>query len=264
MGTKIVVLDEINKFLAVSLDNTKYILLDKVSDCFLLNHLTICRELVTYSTFNNRNCLTNIFYDKTDVDCQYKNVHQVFDAHNNIDSALILFSATGVQVQFNCNKTAEMKVLKGSFLLDVPINCNVNSSFFSFQQKLSDVEINLTNIIPRITCCSKFYKLNSSTYANSTIKLKSLHDIRKIDSTSLTSKLNNWKKFRNINFEKHVNATNVSLTMIVICVIVGLIFWKRCVDSCKKNETNITVAFTPENIDEDRREFMRRGYPAFS
>lgn len=62
---------------------------------------------------------------------------------------------------------------------------------------------------------------------NSSVILKSLHDLKNLEDFSFGSELINWTKFHTVNFKNNVEPWHVSLTLICILIATGTILWFR-------------------------------------
>lgn len=256
VNSSTIILDNIPKYFAVSNDNLHYFTLESL-DCFIVYELYICKNTIVYNFGFERECITDLFFQNVDSHCQYKKLKQKFDIHNILNSDMIMFSTAGISVQLTCANFTDIKNLTGSYLIQPPYNCSVNSTIFEFDNNEIQRESLLVNKIPIIACCSTFYQGSHSNKGDiSSIVLKSLHDIRKVDTESLGKELAGWKSFRGIDFKGHIKVWHLTTTMIIIGLIVTVFIWTKFKNLFCNDNNNIVVSF---NTAENRRS----GYPSF-
>lgn len=259
VGSNVIILDNIPKYLAVSFDNINYFTLESL-ECFVVFQSYICKNSIFYNNGYERECITDLFYQNNDSNCEYKKLKQKFDVHNILNAGLIMFSTAGITVQLTCSNKTDLKNLTGSYLIEPPRNCTVNSTIFEFDNSIREEETHLVNKIPVITCCSPFYQGNLSNKGDiGSIVLKSLHDIRKIDSEDLGKQLNGWKKFSEVNFKDHVQVWHLTTAMIIIGLIITLLVWTKLKNIFCNDNNNVVVSFRATG----NEVVPRNGYPTF-
>lgn len=244
IGSEVVVLDNVPKYLVVSFDNTKYFTLDNLS-CFTIFDVFICKKSVLINVGLLRECLTDLYFQNVDSNCEYRKLRQKLEIHNVLNSGLILFSTKGLQVQLNCPNGTESVNLTGSHLLQPPIDCSVNSSMFEFD-RTEQKEFHLTNRVPIITCCSAYFSSVAHLHRsiNNTLVFKSLHEIRKLESPNLGNSLSDWTKFDVVNFKDQVKPWHISLIILVPVLIVSLILWFKFQSMCSSSTPPTVIHFT--------------------
>lgn len=216
---EIIILDNISKFLAVSADDSRFII-NNTLDCFSTINSYICKPDIEFNS-NRNSCIPNIFFHKHDLECQYRKVKDNFNVYNTISKGIIIFSAVGLQVQIICSNYNETRNITGPYFINIHSNCSVNSSIFSFDNSDFETEAYLQDIIPQINCCSEFfYSSTDRKNINATISLNSLKDIKNIDSESIT---NNWKHFTQIKFPRQIKGWHISMTVGIILLILIIV-----------------------------------------
>lgn len=126
--TDVVILNEIPRYSVFSDNHLDYFSLE-VLDCFKVSDLFICKNTVILKE-KIENCISDMFYNSTDKLCDYKKLSHNFDIKNVVNTGLIVFSSKGLKVELICGKIIEEEVFVGSFFLEPPSNCVVNSSLF--------------------------------------------------------------------------------------------------------------------------------------
>lgn len=198
-------------------------------DCFSIQYLYICHNDVTYQVTFQKTCLTNLFFQSSDIDCQYKTIKQNFHIHNFIDMGLIMFSSEGLNVRLKCGNKTDKKTLIGSYLLRPPNDCTLVFDVFEYNNAMRLEESHLVDVIPTISCCSQYF--NSSSFSkqiNNTIILRSLYDIKIYDDVNLTDELVEWTKFKAVSFKDSEKPWyfEISVTIVLLLIII-LFVWLR-------------------------------------
>lgn len=259
VGSEIVILDNVKKYFAVSIDKKNFFYSD-ILNCFIIsNNQYICPNIVKFNMGVYETCLTGIFFKNNDSFCDYRKVTQKFDVHSVLSDELIMFSSTGMSVRLVCVVASEIRYLIGSFILKPPGNCSVKSNVFSFTVEKTNQEILLRNKLPEIVCCSSFFQQTKSDQRTPSIMLKSLHDIRKLDTSRIQNQLFTWKHFEEINFKDHVKEYHMTISLIIIVVIVSIVIVYKLGYLCRKNGSNMVVNFQANH--NDARNVG--GYPVF-
>lgn len=265
INSDVVILDNISKYFVASFDNMHYFTTENL-DCIKISKVYLCKRSITFKMGLERECITDLFHQNIDMNCNYKKLNLKFDAHNVLSSGLIMFSTSEMEVQLTCGVEIELKNFTGSYLMQPPHNCSINSTIFEFDYTESHAESHLTDRIPVISCCSIFFKNNiSNSNEIEHIKFTSLHDIREIDATKLEKELSGWKKFRKVNFNEHVKTWHVTTTMIIIGLVAGIIIYCKLKNMCCKKQSNVVVSFKAEPtvaIDKPGKSGVE--YPSFS
>lgn len=252
VDSNIIALSEIPRYFVPSMDNTKFFI-NETLDCFKITNLFICKNTITFSMALHRTCVVDMFYDGTDSNCSYKKFLQHFYVHNLINDGLIVFSPKVISIRLTCPKHNESVNIVGSHHIEVPINCSVNSILFNYTNYEYNHYIRLSNKVPRVICCSKFYKEEIvQVVENTTLAFKSLHNLQDVKFENVEKELNFWKKFDIKDFGNHVYEYKWSLSitgMVFICAI-GLYFilkMKKCSFNQRPSD-NVTVIFRNDSL----------------
>lgn len=242
---EVVVLDNIPKYFVVAYDNTKFYTLDTLN-CLIIFENYICKGSVLMNVGYQRDCITDLFFLNNDNNCIYHQLKRKVEAHNIINTGIIVFSADTLSVQLTCPNHTELQNLTGAHILQAPPQCSINSTSFEYDRLESEEETHLVNRMPIIMCCSPFYRMknHSNHEFNGSIILRSLHDIRTIDYSNYSKELTNWEKFQTINFKDHVEPWHINLTLVVIAIIIFLIIWNRVKNICGSPQPATVIKFS--------------------
>lgn len=234
----IVVLDNVSRYLAVSVDHTHYATIDTLT-CFILLDVRICKPIPMLNVGFDRDCLVDLFFQNTDVNCVYKKLHHDLQIHNVLNTGLIVHSSSMISVDLSCQNFSESLNISGSYLVQPPPNCLVNSSYFEYQLPGVVEERKLKNRYPMIICCSSYFTpivLNQANNNSSKLILRSLHEIRSLNGSKAAEKLLDWKTF-------HMEFKDSSwhfgwLSLGLIAIIVLYVYYKL---RCNSEPTSSTV-----------------------
>ena len=234
----IVVLDNISQYLAVSVDHTRYANIDTLT-CFILSDVRICKPIPMLNVGFDRDCLVDLFFQNTDVNCVYKKLHHDLQIHNVLNTGLIVHSSSMISVDLSCQNFSESLNISGSYLIQPPPNCLVNSSYFEYQLPGVVEETKLNNRYPLIICCSTYFTpivLNQTNNSSSKLILRSLHEIRSLNGSKAAEKLLDWKTF-------HMEIKDTSkhygwLCLGLIAIIVLYVYYRL---RCNNEPTTSTV-----------------------
>lgn len=255
--SEIYIVDQNTKYFANSLDNLHYFTMKSTEHCSFLNRITICNQVIVInSAFPD--CLTDMFYRENDALCEYRNITHQFHVHNVLNSGVVFFSTNNVKLNLSCGKNVLTKNITGGVLLTPPKNCSIHSKYFDFNPGSLISNRKLKNKIPKILCCSKFFKIDNVTKNNSALVYGSLHDLYSLNTSVAENSLKGWTKFHGINLEEHfVNWRMYFIALIVILVILLIVWCKLRRGSGQ--QTNLVVQFSrpPAGNDNDT------GYPVF-
>lgn len=250
-GQNSIMLNGVNQFLAVSLDNKEFFEIDHLQ-CFEVYKMWVCKNTVVYKVGLHNSCITNIFFHNNDTDCVYKKLNSEVEVHNSFGNGLIVFSSIGLPVKVACKRLNATIVLKGAYLLNPPTNCSIKSNNFNYLNT-QQVETRLQlNKIPDIVCCSAFFndyrKVNET---NSTIVFKSLKEVQSLDFETVSSDLENWKDNTYVTLQDMVYGWRywivVCLISTLMCVIVFIKFRNLCKQELSGSNVVVTFKQVVEN-----------------
>lgn len=204
--SNIVSISGIPKYFAISSNGTQYFENDTLN-CIILHRQYICKNVIVRSLSHYPSCVSSIYANKSDMLCQYKKYGNAFELHHIVNTGLLLFSTTGIQVNIICVKDDKIslnqtRVLKGSVFI------TANTEQFS-------KEVQLKDMFPTITCCTPFFPsmTDEKTTTSSTIRLTNLQDINKIDSSLLNLNLHKLKMFGKEHFPQSMKTKETSIYM---------------------------------------------------
>lgn len=254
----VIVLSDIPKYFANTVDS--YFSMNSLTDCLVIAKMYICKNTVVFKAGSQGDCVSDLFYRSTDSNCKYSVLSQDFTVHNTFDSGLILFSTSGVVVRLICGKFLEKKNFTGAYLINAPRNCSLESKLFVLKAESRESEVLLVDKVPKILCCSSYFKSNHSTVPfDKAIVLKSLHDIQKLNADDLGKALQGWNKFKNFDMKDHVGTWHFNLTVFAICLIIISLVWYKFRPRYGRNRSmtnnNIVVRFdalTQKEVSEDK------------
>lgn len=233
----IITLDGVEHYFAVSLDESRFIFRKDLQDCITISDGHICRNSLQFLPARN-SCISEIFFHSLDSSCDYRRLHDSFDAFNLINNGVLIFSTKGLQVNLSCETSTDSQTLQGSFLINLPENCSVTSKLFSFDNSDFHDELLLRDEIPEISCCSGLFSPPNQTDKAHSISLKSLSDIKTLDSESFT---NNWKSYIQIDFKNSFENWHFMLMACVVIIVICIWIMLKCK---RKNSARGTVAST--------------------
>lgn len=243
VNSSIFVIDSVPKYVAFANNNSIYVD-SNLFKCIWVSGICITDRTAVYSVLDNRNCMTEIFTKSIDSLCQYRELKVKFQAHDVVNVGFILFSAVNISVDLTCGNYSDSQVLNNSYLIIPPLNCNVTSSFFSFEGESNELEVDLVNVIPSITCCSNYYKNVSISNVTDPLVLRSLHDIQGIDIKSIDGDLKLWSKFRKVDFRGGADKYKWHFTtLLIIIIIIVVSAMKFGVLGGRGTNNNVTVRF---------------------
>lgn len=93
----------IPKYFAISSNGTQYFENDTLN-CIILHRQYICKNVIVRSLSHYPSCVSSIYANKSDMLCQYKKYGNAFELHHIVNTGLLLFSTTGIQVNIICVK----------------------------------------------------------------------------------------------------------------------------------------------------------------
>lgn len=223
----VVVLKEVPRYFVISSDNTQYFTMETLS-CFTVHSNYICKRVVTFNVGLQRDCITDLFLQNSDANCEYRTIKRKLEVHNVLNVGIVMFSSKGLIVNLVCNGEVETQNVTGGCLIQPPPNCLVSSQYFKFSRSVAQVDVHLTNKYPIITCCSAYFKLPvGERHLNYSVVLKSMHEIKTVDADELGNSLELWQKFKKIQFKDEVKTWNFHWAFVCLLVVVLVyVYWR--------------------------------------
>lgn len=263
VNASVVIVSNINKYFAVSEDNKKFMELNELV-CNIISGIHICKDTLSFSVNRHSSCLTNVYFDNLDDLCIYKQIQSNFFAHSILNSGVLLFTTEKLAISVSCHFPSfeEIVYVNGSSLISPPYGCSLNSTLFSFRGIDNGTIIFLKNKIPRIDCCSEYFRqLKNRTIANKTIILNSFHDIQSFNATELMNQITAWEKLKGFDFKSNFNSwkKEISYVSIIIMIVIITLIFVKCIQLFKSNSTDIRVVFRADEVKPD----STLGYPTF-